>query len=98
MSFQHVHIDLLLKEVFFKKKKLILADVKSYYKRSQSLKNFYHDAGQFYWGTSENWINENILFNNYSSIIEIPYLNFIDINYKEDWKIAEQLYNLKLRK
>ena len=83
---------------FFKKKKLILADVKSYYKRSQSLKNFYHDAGQFYWGTSENWINENILFNNYSSIIEIPYLNFIDINYKEDWKIAEQLYNLKLRK
>ena len=31
------------------------------------------------------------------SIIEIPYLNFIDINYKEDWKIAEQLYNLKLK-
>ena len=36
---------------FFNKKKLILADANSY-KRSQSLKNFYHDAGQFYWGTS----------------------------------------------
>ena len=35
------------------------------------------------------------IFNKNSSIIKIPYLQFADINYKDDWDIAKKLYRLK---
>ena len=63
--------------------------------RSQDLEESYHDAGQFYWGKPENWVKEKIIFNKNSSIIKIPYLQFIDINYRDDWDIAKKLYKLK---
>ncbi len=80
---------------FLKNGKVKLFNKKNYNRRSQTLKEIYHDAGQFYWGKSENWINEKLIFNNNSSIIKIPYLQFIDINYRDDWYIAEKLYKLK---
>ena len=82
---------------YFKKKKLFLFDKKSYNKRSQDLVDTFHDAGQFYWGTKKNWLSNDKLFNKNSSIIEIPYLGFIDINYPVDWKIAENLFKLKTK-
>ena len=82
---------------YFKKKKLFLFDKKSYNKRSQDLVDAFHDAGQFYWGTKTNWLSNDELFNRKSSIIEIPYLGFIDINYPADWKIAENLFKLKTK-
>ena len=36
----------------------------NYCKRSQDLKDVYHDAGQFYWGSQKTWLNEKIIFNN----------------------------------
>ena len=80
---------------YFSKDKIVLFDKKSYKNRSQTLKDIYHDAGQFYWGKPENWVKEKIIFNKNSSIIKIPYLQFIDINYRDDWDIAKKLYKLK---
>ena len=80
------------------KKKINPVDKSSYSKRSQDLKNIYHDAGQFYWGTSDNWLKNNVIFNKKSSIVEIPYLNFTDINHLDDWKIAEKLFKLNNKK
>lgn len=82
---------------FFKEKKLLLIDKKSYTKRSQDLVDTFHDAGQFYWGTKKNWLSGDKILNQNSSIIEIPYLNFIDINYLSDWKIAETLFKLRIK-
>jgi pseudaminic acid cytidylyltransferase len=80
---------------FFKNRKLTLFDKSSYLKRSQDLRDLYHDAGQFYWGSKESWLRIDKIFNKNSSIVEVPYLNFIDINYHQDWKIAEKLFQLK---
>lgn len=80
---------------YLKKGKVALFDKKNYTRRSQTLKNIYHDAGQFYWGKSENWIKEKKIFNKNSTIVKIPYLQFIDINYRDDWYIAEKLFKLK---
>lgn len=82
---------------FYQKNLLKLFDKNSYSKRSQDLKNIYHDAGQFYWGTAKNWLKNDIIFNKKSAIVEIPYLDFIDINYFSDWKIAEKLFKLKIK-
>jgi len=82
---------------FFKNKQLCLFDKKSYYKRSQDLTDIYHDAGQFYWGTKDNWLKHDKIFFKKSAIIEVPYLDFIDINYPSDWKIAERLFKLKYK-
>tara|TARA_B110000483_G_scaffold227029_1_gene288390 strand:- start:2117 stop:2800 length:684 start_codon:yes stop_codon:yes gene_type:complete len=80
---------------FLKNKKVTLFDRKSYFKRSQDLTDIYHDAGQFYWGSKDNWLKGDKIFNKKSTIIEVPYLDFIDINYPSDWKIAENLFQLK---
>ena len=60
----------------------------------KDLKDIYHDAGQFYWGRENTWLNENIIFNKKSKIVEIDYLNYMDINYLKDFKLAKKLYKL----
>lgn len=77
---------------YFKNRKLKFLLPNNYHKRSQDLETIYHDAGQFYWGSQKTWINEKVIFNNKSKIVEIDYLNFMDINYLEDFKLAKQLY------
>ncbi len=65
---------------------------KNYFIQSNNLEKTYHDAGQFYWGDTNSWTNEKIVFSKKSDIYILPFLEAIDINYKEDWKIAEFLY------
>ena len=79
---------------YFSNKKLKQLIVNSYGKRSQDLKDIYHDAGQFYWGREDTWIKENVIFNKKSKIVQIDYLNYLDINYPEDFKLAKKLYKL----
>ena len=74
--------------------KLLIAN--SYNKRSQDLYDTYHDAGQFYWANEKTWLNESIIFNKKSKIVEINYLNYMDINYPEDFKLAKKLYKLNI--
>jgi pseudaminic acid cytidylyltransferase len=77
---------------YFHKKELKLLTPKNYHKRSQDLKITYHDAAQFYWGSEKTWIKDKVIFNKKSKIVEIDYLNFMDINYLEDFKLAMKLY------
>ncbi len=80
---------------FFQSKKLKLINRSNYNKRSQNLKKIFHDAGQFYWAKSKTWLKEKKIFNKNSSIVEIDYLNFMDINHIEDFDLAKRLFKLK---
>lgn len=66
-----------------------------YSTRSQDLIQAYHDAGQYYFGTPEAWLNNSPLFNEKSTIYELPFWRTIDIDTPEDWKMAEILYKNK---
>ena len=79
---------------YFEKENLKFLINNNYKKRSQDLSKIYHDAGQFYWGSKQTWLNDKIIFNKKSKIIEIDYLNFIDINYLKDFNIAKKLYKI----
>lgn len=57
--------------------------------RSQDLEEAYHDAGQFYWGTPEAWLEGKIIFAPHSSAILLPRHLVQDIDTPEDWMRAE---------
>lgn len=63
-----------------------------YNSRSQDLEEGYHDAGLFYFGSTESWINKNNIFSENSSIILIPKFRVQDIDNPEDWLIAEKKF------
>tara|TARA_S200000501_G_C20813334_1_gene739370 strand:+ start:841 stop:1527 length:687 start_codon:yes stop_codon:yes gene_type:complete len=83
---------------YFKNGNLKFLMSNNYKKRSQDLNKIYHDAGQFYWGREQTWLNDKIIFNKRSKIIEINYLNFMDINYLKDFNMAKKLYRTVLSK
>jgi N-acylneuraminate cytidylyltransferase len=60
--------------------------------RSQDLEESWHDAGQFYWGTSFAWLNEKPIFSADSYSIELPRERVQDIDTPEDWRVAEWLF------
>ena len=72
-------------------RKISLFNKKKFKKNSQNLKDFYHDAGQFYWGTPKIWCSKNTI-NNKSTIYELKKYQTVDINTLEDWKFAEKIY------
>jgi pseudaminic acid cytidylyltransferase len=59
--------------------------------RSQDLPAALHDAGQFYWGRPEAWIEGKRIFANGSKPILIPRWRVQDIDTQEDWDRAEIL-------
>ena len=66
-------------------------------KRSKIKKTkIFFDAGQFYWGAKDTWLKNSDILNEKSVIFEMPYTRSIDINFEEDWAIAEALYRKKL--
>ena len=60
--------------------------------RSQDLEEAYHDAGQFYWGTAEAYLEERTLFAPHSVAVVLPRHLVQDIDTYEDWERAELLY------
>ena len=60
-------------------------------KRSQDFPIALHDAGQFYWGFPEAWIQGKRIFDNRSKPIFIPRWRVQDIDTQEDWERAEIL-------
>lgn len=60
--------------------------------RSQDLEEAYHDAGQFYWGTTKAFINDEEIFLPPSIPIVIPRHLVQDIDTPEDWQRAELMY------
>lgn len=55
----------------------------------------YHDSGQFYFGTYENWISKKKFMHIDAKCLELPFYRAVDIDNKEDWKIAEIFYRSK---
>ena len=62
--------------------------------KSQDLEEAYHDAGQFYWGRVEAWLEEKPIFSKNSTAIILPRYLVQDIDTLEDWKRAELMYKV----
>lgn len=60
--------------------------------RSQDLEVAYHDAGQFYWGKSEAFLQDEPIFSLASLPIILPRYLVQDIDTYEDWQRAELMY------
>lgn len=60
--------------------------------RSQDLEEAWHDAGQFYWGTAEAWLEEKPIFGEDSVPVRLPRHRVQDIDTLEDWARAEWLF------
>jgi N-acylneuraminate cytidylyltransferase len=65
--------------------------------RTQDLVPIYHDAGQFYWGTTSAWELGLPIFSSKSTMIELPNQSVIDIDTEEDWLQAERLFEAQRR-
>jgi N-acylneuraminate cytidylyltransferase len=59
--------------------------------RSQDLEESYHDAGQFYWGLADAWLQGKMIFSPESSAVLLPRHRVQDIDTPEDWVRAEWL-------
>lgn len=60
--------------------------------RSQDLEEAYHDAGQFYWGKTQAWLQEKPLFTRHSVPVILARSRVQDIDTVEDWQCAEWLF------
>lgn len=60
--------------------------------RSQDLEPAYHDAGQFYWGQAQAFVEELPLFAPHSLGYLLPSHRVQDIDTEEDWVRAEWLF------
>lgn len=76
-------------------KSLIYKIFKTKPKKSQ--KKIYSDAGQFYWGSSNNWVEKNskIIKKKTSEVMIINKNSGIDVNFKSDWIIIKKLFKKK---
>lgn len=60
--------------------------------RSQDLQETYHDAGQFYWGRAQAWMDQIPLMGVDAEIIQLPRYRVQDIDTPDDWRRAELLF------
>jgi pseudaminic acid cytidylyltransferase len=63
--------------------------------RSQDLEPQFHDAGQFYWWKTREFLGEGRLLGEKSAAYEISELDVQDIDNETDWKLAEQKFLLR---
>lgn len=64
--------------------------------RSQDLEEAFHDAGQFYWGRAEAWLQGKMIFSPDSLPVLLPRHRVQDIDTPEDWVRAEWLFKAML--
>ncbi len=62
--------------------------------RSQDFPEAFHDAGQFYWGRPQAWLNRLRAFEKWSTIVRIPRWRVQDIDNLEDWARAEIIWQV----
>lgn len=60
--------------------------------RSQDLEEAFHDAGQFYWGRAQAWLEGRPIFSDASAPVILPRHRVQDIDTPEDWERAEWLF------
>ena len=61
-------------------------------KRSQDLEEAFHDAGQFYWGKTDDYLSPKGIFSQHSLPVVLPRHLVQDIDTPEDWLRAELMY------
>ena len=66
-------------------------------KRSQDLEEAYHDAGQFYWGRTADYLSPKAIFSEHSIPIVLPRHLVQDIDTEEDWHSAELMYQAYIK-
>lgn len=64
-----------------------------YTSRSQDLPEMWHDAAQFYWGTTIAWLEKRTIIGDRSTVIKLPRWQVQDIDTEDDWLMAEHLYH-----
>ena len=64
---------------------------------SQELEPAYHDAGQFYWGRREAWLERRSIYAANSRMLLIPHYRVQDIDTLDDWTRAEMIYEISRR-
>lgn len=62
--------------------------------RSQDIPEAIHDAGQFYWGLPDAWLENKKIFDQWSSVVMLPQWRVQDIDTPADWERAEILAKL----
>tara|TARA_B100000575_G_C23053322_1_gene606343 strand:- start:209 stop:904 length:696 start_codon:yes stop_codon:yes gene_type:complete len=62
--------------------------------RSQDLERAFHDAGQFYWGLTNSWLENKKIINENAIPFLIPNDRVLDIDTLEDWKTAERMFRI----
>ena len=60
--------------------------------RSQDLEEAYHDAGQFYWGRTDDYLSDQQIFSHHSLPVVLPRHLAQDIDTPEDWLRAELMF------
>lgn len=60
--------------------------------RSQDLEEAFHDAGQFYWGTAQAWLDGEMIYGRRSVPVLLPHWRVQDIDTPEDWRRAELMF------
>ena len=65
--------------------------------RSQDLVPAFHDAGQFYWGKSQAFVDELPTFAPHSAPVQVPRWMVQDIDTEEDWIHAELMFDVLAR-
>lgn len=83
-----------LRGFFVRNEKIILLDNKLENARSQDLESIYYDAGQFYYGYADTFLDKKGIFIEDSKIVLIPSYLVTDINTQEDWDYAELKYKI----
>lgn len=66
--------------------------------RSQDLETIFHDAGQFYWIKTIEFLNNPDILMNHTAIFHVPETEVQDIDNEDDWIIAEIKYKLMKEK
>ena len=64
--------------------------------RSQDLEPRFHDAGQFYFARTDEFLIEKTLFMKNSGVIELSEMEAQDIDTIEDWKLAELKFKMRI--
>lgn len=83
-----------LRGFFIRNEEIVLLNKELENTRSQDIESIYYDAGQFYCGYVDTFLNMKSIFNRNSKIILIPSYLVVDINTQEDWDNAELKYKI----
>lgn len=65
--------------------------------RSQDLQEAFHDAGQFYWGRRDAFLENKPMFSERARPYMMPRSRVQDIDTAEDWTFAEMLMQIQLQ-